>query len=140
MFNNSKKAEEAVNARNHIGQGTHIEGSIESSGGLRIDGSLKGEIEATGKLVIGEKGQVKGKITCKDAEIEGQISGSINSSGLLYFKSTAQVEGEIYAHQVKTDPGAVINGTIDMQSARQQTPSVNGKAKKQAAKEAAATV
>lgn len=134
MFNNSKKAEEAVNARNHIGQGTTVKGAIESSGGLRIDGRLEGEIEATGKLVIGEKGEVDGKITCKDAEVEGSIKGSINSSGLLYLKSTAQVEGEIYAHQVKTDPGAIVNGTIDMQSARQKTPSVNGQSKKEQVK------
>lgn len=136
MFNNSKKAEEAVNARNHIGQGTIVKGAIESSGGLRIDGRLEGEIEATGKLVIGEKGEVEGKITCSDAEVEGMIKGSIKSSGLLYLKATARVEGEVFANQMKTDPGAIINGTIDMQSNRQQTPSLNGKSKKEQVKAA----
>lgn len=127
MFKNSKKeAEEAINARNHVAQGTTVKGSLESQGGLRIDGVVDGQIDSIGKLVIGEKGLVKGQVTCKDAEIEGTVSGNINSSGLLYLKATAVVEGDITSHLMKMDPGAVFNGNNDMKSASQKAPSLNG--------------
>ena len=56
MFGNNgkKQNEEAINARNHIAQGTTIKGTLVSSGGLRIDGEFEGDITAEGKLVIGE--------------------------------------------------------------------------------------
>lgn len=131
MFKNSKKeADEAINARNHVAHGTTLKGSLESQGGLRVDGVVDGEIEAIGKLVIGEKGFVKGQITCKDAEIEGTITGNINASGLLYLKATAHVEGDITVHQMKMDPGAIFIGNNDMKSASQKAPSVNGKTNK----------
>lgn len=131
MFNKSKKeAEEALHARNHVAQGTNLKGTIESQGGLRIDGKVDGEIDAVGKLVIGEKGEVKGLIKCKDAEIEGSIKGNINSSGLLYLKATARIEGDITTHQIKMDPGAVFIGNCDMNSANQKAHSLNGQSKK----------
>ena len=131
MFKNSKKeADEAINARNHVAHGTTVKGSLESQGGLRIDGVFEGEVEAIGKLVIGEKGLVKGQITCKDAEIEGTVTGNINSSGLLYLKATSKIEGDITAHQMKMDPGSVFIGNSDMKSASQKAPSLNGQANK----------
>jgi len=132
MFNKKKSNEEAIDARNHVAQGTLVKGSLESQGGLRIDGKVEGEIESIGKLVIGEKGEVVGQITCKDAEIEGKVKGNLNSSGLLYLKATAFVEGDITSHSMKMDPGAVFIGNSDMRSANQQAPTtaVNGQAKK----------
>lgn len=131
MFNNKKKSasQEAHNARNHVAEGTTLKGSIDSPGGLRIDGKVEGEIDSIGKLVIGEKGLVDGNIRCKDAEIEGKIKGNITSSGLLYLKESAQVEGDISAHHMKMDPGAVFNGVSDMKAASQKAPSLNGEKK-----------
>ncbi|MBI1183841.1 polymer-forming cytoskeletal protein [bacterium] len=127
MFNKAKRSsEEAIDARNHVAAGTLLKGTIESQGGLRIDGRIEGEVEAIGKLVIGEKGEIKGNITCKDAEIEGKVNGNINSSGLLYLKQSAVIHGDITAHLIKMDPGAVFIGQSDMRSASQQAPSLNG--------------
>ncbi|MBI3142831.1 MAG: polymer-forming cytoskeletal protein [Bacteroidetes bacterium] len=129
MFSNKKKENsEALDARNHVAQGTLMKGTLTSQGGLRIDGKVEGDIEAIGKLVIGEKGEVIGNITCKDAEIEGKVSGTINSSGLIYFKPTATMEGELSAHSMKMDPGAVYIGSLDMRSAKQNAAQLNGKA------------
>jgi cytoskeletal protein CcmA (bactofilin family) len=135
MFGNSgkKQNEEALNARNHIAQGTTINGTLVSSGGLRIDGHFEGDITAEGKLVIGEKGYVKGTITCNDSEIEGKINGTITGKGLMYLKATAVFEGDLNYGQLKTDPGATINGRttkiVEGQSSKKVIPSANGQSK-----------
>lgn len=135
MFGNNGKKQnaDALNARNHIAQGTTINGTLISAGGLRIDGHFEGDITAEGKLVIGEKGFVKGTITCNDSEIEGKINGTVLGKGLMYLKATAVFEGELNYGQLKTDPGATINGRtlkiVDGQKAKPVIPTANGQSK-----------
>lgn len=127
MLGKKAKANEDVNnARNHVATGTTVKGDIESSGGLRVDGKIIGNIDTVGKLVIGEKGEVKGNITCKDAEFEGTVKGNVNASGLLYLKESAKLEGDLSVHQLRIDSGAVYNGNCDMKSVSQQSPTLNG--------------
>mgnify|MGYP000707636229 CR=1 FL=1 len=120
MFNSKskKETEEAIDERNHVAHGTYLKGSLESQGGLRIDGVVEGQIEALGKLVLGEKGEVKGDIKCKDAEIEGTVTGNITSTGLLYLKQSAKVQGDITSNQLKTDYGAIFIGRSEMKGAK----------------------
>ncbi|MFY0673225.1 MAG: polymer-forming cytoskeletal protein [Bacteroidia bacterium] len=142
MFGNNGKKQnsDALNARNHIAQGTTIKGTLVSSGGLRIDGHFEGDITAEGKLVIGEKGHVKGTITCNDSEIEGTINGIVHGKGLMYLKATANFEGELNYGQLKTDPGATINGKtlkiVEGQISKKVIPNANGQSKEKVAAKA----
>src|SRR5690554_4083613 len=80
---------------NRIVAGTQIEGEINSDSNIRIDGSLKGRINAKGRLVVGSTGSIEGEIVCENAEIEGKILGKITVKGLLSLKSTARLECDI---------------------------------------------
>ena len=132
MFGKKSNNEDIHNSRNHIAHGTTLRGTIEASGGLRIDGKVEGDVIAVGKLVIGDKGRIDGTINCKDAEIEGTVNGNITASGLLYFKATARVIGDIDANQMKIDPGARHNGHMNIKVEAQSTPELNGKQKAKA--------
>ncbi len=99
---------------NIINEGTQITGDITASGDIRIDGELKGNINAKGKLVIGPKGSVEGEINCKNIEVSGSLKGKINVSELLTMKSTSLIYGEITAGKLAVEPGALFTGSCTM--------------------------
>lgn len=101
-------------AINIISEGTIIKGDISSAGDIRIDGTLNGNIEAKGRLVIGPKGRVEGEINCSNVEISGYLKGKIKVLELLNMKAEAKVYGEIVAGKLAVEPGSVFTGSCSM--------------------------
>ncbi len=99
---------------NLIGQGTEITGDIICSGDLRIDGVLVGNLNAKGKVVIGETGKIKGEIGCKNADISGVLEGKITIAELLALKSTSKIFGDITTSKLAIEPGARFTGYCNM--------------------------
>ncbi|OFX82776.1 MAG: cell shape determination protein CcmA [Bacteroidetes bacterium GWF2_33_16] len=105
---------ETTAAINLIGVGTDIKGDIVSNGDLRIDGSLTGNLNTSGKLVIGETGKINGEITCKNSEVLGEIKGKIKVSELLSLKATAKIFGDIITKKLAIEPGSKFTGNCNM--------------------------
>ncbi len=103
---------------NFITAGTEITGDINSKEGIRIEGSLTGNIITKGKLVIGETGKVKGEITCKNAEVFGSIEGKITVSELLSLRKTALINGDIMTNKLAIEPGSKFTGNCNMSDDR----------------------
>jgi cytoskeletal protein CcmA (bactofilin family) len=99
---------------NRICEGTDIKGSVKSSTDFRIDGKIEGNIQCEGKIIIGEKGYVKGEIVSKNMEISGRVEGTISVEGLLSLKSSASFDGEITTGKLFIEVGAVFNGNCHM--------------------------
>jgi cytoskeletal protein CcmA (bactofilin family) len=99
---------------NLISNGTDITGDIKSNGDIRIDGSLIGNLNTKGKLVIGLTGKVKGEITCKNSEVSGLIEGKISVSQLLNLKATSKILGDITTSKLSIEPGARFSGNCKM--------------------------
>jgi cytoskeletal protein CcmA (bactofilin family) len=102
------------NSHNTITVGTEIIGDINSNGDIRLDGSLNGNLNSKGKLVIGESGRVKGIINCKNSDIFGIVEGKINVSELLSLKSSAQIVGDIITNRLAIEPGCNFSGNCKM--------------------------
>jgi cytoskeletal protein CcmA (bactofilin family) len=114
-------------AINLISNGSVITGEINSTGDIRIDGILNGNLTTKGKIVIGDTGSVKGEIQCKNADILGKVEGKIFVAELLSLKSTAVITGEIKINRLSIEPGCKFNGTCDM-----NTVLTNGNGKEEA--------
>ncbi len=117
MFNSKSKtaAEETAAAANSIvGTGTTITGNIDTNGDLRIDGTLKGDITSSAKLLIGPNGIVEGNINCRVADIMGQIVGNIYVKDLLQLKGKALVTGDIHTAKLFIEETASFNGQCKM--------------------------
>ncbi len=116
MIKKTKAAEETGQASNRIMAGTTIEGDVNSKGDIRVDGSLKGNINISGKLVVGEKGKVEGEIKCSNANVSGSLKGKIEVSELLALQATARVNGEVLTNKLSVEPGAEFSGSCSMGS------------------------
>jgi cytoskeletal protein CcmA (bactofilin family) len=115
MFNKPGKSNTSESTSvNLIGNGTQLIGDVKSNGDFRIDGSLKGNIEVKGKLVVGPQGSIEGEISCQNADVSGIIKGKINASDLLTLKSTAKINGDIITGKIAIEPEAQFSGTCSM--------------------------
>lgn len=123
MLSRKKGTEKAATAPagaptsfNQIANGTVITGEIRTSGDIRIDGKLKGNISAQGRLVIGKTGEIVGDIICNNLDVEGNIVGNVKVAELMSLKETANIEGDIITKKLYIEPGAVFTGSCDMSS------------------------
>lgn len=101
-------------ARNLIGNGTVIKGDIDSSGDIRIDGQLIGNLKSNGKVYVGQSGVLEGELKCKQAEIAGTVKGKIKTEELTALKSTSKVEVELTTKQLLIEVGAIFTGQCIM--------------------------
>jgi cytoskeletal protein CcmA (bactofilin family) len=114
MFSSSKKPVTDVGSVNLIGNGTKIIGDINSNGDVRIDGHLTGNINISGKFVLGPNGVVEGNIQSNNADLSGEVKGKVVIGEMLSLKSTARINGDILTGKLAIEPGAVFNGTCNM--------------------------
>ena len=101
-------------AVNTISQGTEITGDIKSSGDVRIDGVLNGNMITKGKVVIGPTGRVKGEVECKNSEVSGLIEGKITVTQLLNLKASSKINGTSVTNKLSIEPGAIFTGNCAM--------------------------
>ncbi len=99
---------------NIITDGTIIKGDITASGDFRLDGTLEGNIQLNGKLVIGDSGVVNGNVLCQNANIIGTVNGNLSVKELLSLHATARVKGDILINKLSIEPGAVFSGKCRM--------------------------
>ena len=107
---------------NALTSGSKIVGTITADSDYRIDGLIEGDLQCTGKVVIGEEGKVKGTITCQNAEILGYLNGKISCHQQLSLRSTGKIDGEVKTKTLIVEPGAVFNGSCSMAAQKAAEP------------------
>ena len=112
--NNMKNSNNTSSVVNMIGNGTVINGDIQSKSDIRIDGILKGSVKTEGKLVVGSTGVVEGDVVCVSADVSGEIKAKITVSQLLSLKSTSKLNGDIITNKLSIEPGASFSGSCSM--------------------------
>lgn len=110
----SKNSEADFGAHNQIAKGTRVQGDIKTEGVLRVDGTLVGSIDSTGKVVVGPSGRIEGSIRCASANISGEVKAKVIVKELLELKASAKLHGDITVGKFSIEPGAVFSGTCSM--------------------------
>lgn len=97
-----------------IAAGTVLTGNIESSGDIRIDGILKGNLICKAKVVLGAEGVIEGDVHAGQADLMGTVEGKVCANDLLYLRGNAAVTGDIHAVKLLIEPTANFNGQCRM--------------------------
>jgi len=99
-----------------IGAGTSIEGDISFSGGLRIDGEVKGNVRAAGDqpstLVVSEHARIEGEVSVSHVVINGTVIGPVRSGEFLELQPKARVTGDVEYSSIEMHLGAVVQGRL----------------------------
>ena len=102
-----------------IDQNTTLKGTLKAETDIRIDGSVEGNVETTGKVILGKEAKVLGEVSCGNAEIEGLFKGKIMVSGILSLKTNSNVEGEVLTQKLIVEAGATFNAQCKMQTSEE---------------------
>lgn len=102
------------NELNFLGEGTYVEGVIETKGSLRIDGKVKGAVKAEDTLTIGSSGLVMGEVQARSVILGGKIEGNIKVSEKLVLEAKSTLVGNLKTKNLVIDEGAVFQGKSDM--------------------------
>ena len=132
MFN-AKEEQRAVemqsNMSNIITKGTTLEGNLESNGNIRIEGTVKGNVETEAKIVLGQSSKIEGDVISQNAEVEGELNGNIRVYDTLILKPTSLIHGDITTNKLIVESGAAFNGACRMGVSSSKTiMNENGKA------------
>lgn len=99
-----------------IGAGTTIEGDLNFSGGMRIDGQVNGNVVAAqGKpstLVLSEHARVNGEVNVTHLVINGAISGPVFAGEYMELQSKAKVNGDVHYTTLEIQLGAIVEGRL----------------------------
>jgi len=94
-----------------IDETMNIRGSMNFSGGIRLDGKLYGNLTlsdgASGSVIMGPKSKIIGDIITDSAIIAGEVKGNIEAQDFLELHSTAIVHGDIAYGDIEIHSGAV---------------------------------
>ncbi|MCL2127377.1 MAG: polymer-forming cytoskeletal protein [Treponema sp.] len=95
-----------------IGPNTSLKGDIEAGGFTRIDGSILGNVNARGRVVIGEWARMKSNVSGTAITIGGVVYGNVIAGESLVILSTALVLGDIITRRIQADEGCLIHGKV----------------------------
>jgi len=99
-----------------IGAKTDLKGDIVFTGGLRVDGKVRGNITAKGDgnstLVLSENAMVTGNVTVPHIITNGTIKGNVRAAERIELQPKAEISGDVYYKVIEMSLGAVINGNL----------------------------
>jgi cytoskeletal protein CcmA (bactofilin family) len=98
-----------------LGSGIHWIGDLRGTGGVRIEGTLQGEIVIKGLVVIGETGKViSPELKAEIVVVAGTVQGNITCQK-LEIRSTGRVWGDVVAVNFSSEDGAFLRGQMRME-------------------------
>ncbi len=103
-----------------IGATTVIEGDVVFSGGLRVDGQVRGNVVASGDsgvtnstLVVSESARIQGEIRAAHVVVNGVVEGPIFVSEFLELQPKARVAGDVHYKSIEIHLGATLDGRLE---------------------------
>jgi len=93
-----------------VGQGAKLEGTVVSAGSLRIDGQVKGQINADGDVTLSPQSQVEADIRAQNVAVAGRFKGSIVVKGRAEISRGGRIDGNITSKTLVVEEGAVFQG------------------------------
>lgn len=92
----------------------HVEGTLSSSGMIRVEGTVVGTVRAEHSVLVAEGGSVEGEIHTQEAILGGEVKGSILADGRVEVQAAAVIHGTIKTPRLAVNEGANICGPVHM--------------------------
>jgi cytoskeletal protein CcmA (bactofilin family) len=105
-----------------VGAGARLEGNVVSAGNLRIDGQVKGQINAEGDVSLSPQSQVEADIRAQNVSIAGRFRGSIQVKGKAHLARGGRIDGDITSKTLVVEEGGVFHGQSIMDGSEGRAP------------------
>jgi len=91
-----------------------IEGDIQGTENLQVEGKFKGSIKLAGDIYIGPTGVVEADVEADNVVIQGQINGNVTARNQLQIQSSGKLLGDCTAKSIDIKEGALFEGRSKM--------------------------
>ncbi|MDR2467526.1 MAG: polymer-forming cytoskeletal protein [Spirochaetaceae bacterium] len=95
-----------------IGANTDVWGNVATGNFTHVDGNVRGDMDAKGRVVIGERARMKSNITGVSITVGGVVKGNVLASERLIVLSTGLIIGDVITRRIQADEGCVIHGKV----------------------------
>lgn len=99
-----------------IGVHTEVCGTVLFSGGLHIDGLVKGDVRSRDGerafLTLSESGVIEGDVTVPSVVLSGRVVGNVTAGEHVELKRRAEVTGDVHYHLLEMAMGAEVSGNL----------------------------
>lgn len=115
MFRRRKKPKCNTQLDTLIGEHACLEGGITFSGGLRVEGCVKGDViaeEENSLLTISEDGVIEGQVKVPYIILCGYVKGDVHATEHIELAHHAQIHGNVYYRLIEIEMGAKVNGNL----------------------------
>ena len=93
-----------------VGTTAKLEGNVVSAGSLRIDGQVKGQINADGDVTLSPQSQVEADIRAQNVSVGGRFKGNIVVKGKAHLARGGRIDGNITSKTLVVEEGGVFHG------------------------------
>lgn len=108
-----------------IGPDAKFEGKLTFEKGLRLQGSLKGEIQTPGRVHVSKEAKLDANVEAGSISVEGEVKGNLSANDRIELKNTARYEGDLQAAKLVVDEGAVFSGHVSVGPENASKPKAN---------------
>jgi cytoskeletal protein CcmA (bactofilin family) len=116
MWGKNKKPKSTTQIDSLVGQNTEIKGDVIFSGGLHVDGVVKGSVIAKdgedSLLTLSERGTIEGEVKVPNVVVNGTVIGDVHASGHVELASEARIHGNVYYALIEMAMGSEVNGNL----------------------------
>ncbi len=115
MFGKGNKRKSVAKISSLIGSNTEVSGDVVFSGGLHVDGKIKGNVishDDNAVLTISDHGVIEGQVRVACVVLNGTVTGDVHASERIELASRASVTGNVYYNLLEMAMGAEVNGSL----------------------------
>lgn len=97
-----------------IGPNTTVNGDVEFSDFLVLDGTVNGNViaEDASRLALNHGGRIVGDVRVPDIYIDGEVEGDVYATDRVELANNARIKGNVYYNLLEMEMGAAINGNL----------------------------
>ena len=111
-----------------IGAGVVIEGKVGGDGDIRIAGSVKGDVQVKGNLLVEAGARIVGAVGADSIALGGEVEGNVTAANHVKLLETGQLLGDVKAKYLTVTAGARMRGRVEFGWDGPETKRIDSKA------------
>lgn len=100
-----------------LGPRDSLIGKLVISGDLQVQGTVEGELSATGDIQVEQSANVKAVLEGRNVTVQGQVQGNVTARRRLTLAGNGSLNGDVRVSRLSVEDGATLNGNVSMQAA-----------------------
>ena len=118
MFKNDEASGEL---NGFLDSGSRLVGDLRFDDTFRVDGRFEGKIHSSGRLVVGDAGEIEGEVRVAHVHVAGTIRGTVADAEKVEIVASGKIYGELRTRSLIMADGAVLEGSCSMDESTSKT-------------------